>query len=228
MSAELMKSKFVRRPSVCGIDYLSTLCTDFFQILVVASPGPYAQTFFSFLKKLKISIFYEYFSFSLTWDPTGAKISKRYSSYNSQPKVFKLFLNFLPNSPHKTTFGIFEHWNFKKFYLLSLTRWWKFRNATSPTNLVLNFPPNGPHKITFGIFKILSFRFLMSFFENFDSTILVSMEKSKPQWSGKRAIVEQNGVKLGLVGSNSKYVGYLWPCSVHGHFEVIQCAFDFS
>ncbi len=38
----------------------------------------------------------------------GAKHSKRYSSYKSQPKVFKLFLNFLPNSPHKTTVGIFE------------------------------------------------------------------------------------------------------------------------
>ncbi len=38
----------------------------------------------------------------------GAKISKRYPSYNSQPKVFKLFLNFLPNGAHKTTFGIFE------------------------------------------------------------------------------------------------------------------------
>ncbi len=38
----------------------------------------------------------------------GANISKRYSSYKSQPKGFKLFLNFLPNGPHKTTFGIFE------------------------------------------------------------------------------------------------------------------------
>ncbi len=38
----------------------------------------------------------------------GAKISKRYSSYNSQPKVFQLFLNFLPNGPHKSIFGIFE------------------------------------------------------------------------------------------------------------------------
>ena len=37
----------------------------------------------------------------------GAKISKRYS-YKSQLKVFKLFLNFLPNGPHKTAFGIFE------------------------------------------------------------------------------------------------------------------------
>ncbi len=33
----------------------------------------------------------------------GVKISKRYSCYKSQPKVFKLFLNFLPNGPHKST-----------------------------------------------------------------------------------------------------------------------------
>ncbi len=38
----------------------------------------------------------------------GVKIAKRYSTYKSQPKVFKLFLNVLPNGPHKTTFGIFE------------------------------------------------------------------------------------------------------------------------
>ena len=29
-------------------------------------------------------------------------------SYKSQLKVFKLFLSFLLNGPHKTTFGIFE------------------------------------------------------------------------------------------------------------------------
>ncbi len=38
----------------------------------------------------------------------GEKISKCYSPYKSQPKVFKLFLNFLPNGRHKTMFGIFE------------------------------------------------------------------------------------------------------------------------
>ncbi len=37
----------------------------------------------------------------------GVKISERYS-YKSQPKGFKLLLNFLPNGPHKTAFGIFE------------------------------------------------------------------------------------------------------------------------
>ncbi len=39
----------------------------------------------------------------------GAIISKRYSSYKSQPKVFKPFLDFLPNGPHKTMFGVFEN-----------------------------------------------------------------------------------------------------------------------
>ena len=37
----------------------------------------------------------------------GAKISKHYS-YKSQLKIFKLVLNFFPNGPHKTTFGIFK------------------------------------------------------------------------------------------------------------------------
>ncbi len=51
---EIRPSSVVRRPSirpsVCGIDYLWSYCMDFFQILVVASPGPYAQTFFFFLR----------------------------------------------------------------------------------------------------------------------------------------------------------------------------------
>ena len=47
------------------------------------------------------------------------------------------------------------------------------------------------------------------------------MEKSKPQLSGKRASVEQNGVNLGLVVSSSTYKGYHWPFSIQGHFGVI-------
>ncbi len=35
-------------------------------------------------------------------------MSKRYSSYKYQPKVFKLLLNFLPNGPHKLLLWIFE------------------------------------------------------------------------------------------------------------------------
>ncbi len=40
--------------------------------------------------------------------PNGSEISKRYSSYKLQPNVLKLVLNYPPNGPHKTTFGIFE------------------------------------------------------------------------------------------------------------------------
>ena len=56
----------------------------------------------------------------LTWDSMGVKISKRYSSYKSQPKVLKLFLNVLPNVPHENTFGIFQilKLKFKRFLLV--------------------------------------------------------------------------------------------------------------
>ncbi len=66
--------------------------------------------------------FYEHFSFSLTWDPMGAKISKCYSSYKLQPKVFKLFLTFLPNGSRKTTrLEFLKFWKFNEFYSFSLT-----------------------------------------------------------------------------------------------------------
>ncbi len=84
-----------------------------------------------------------------------AKNSKRYSSYKSQPKDFKLFLN---------------------------------------------FPPNGPHKMKLGIFEILSFRFLTIFFRNVQIHHCSLWRNQKPQLSGKRAIVEQNGVKFATCG----------------------------
>ncbi len=37
----------------------------------------------------------------------GVKMSKHYSSYKSQPEVFKLVLNFPPNGPHKNDIGDF-------------------------------------------------------------------------------------------------------------------------
>ncbi len=58
------------RPSLAfyGIDSLWSYCMDFFQVLVLASPGPYAQTFVLIFEK-KWGTFYEYFSFLITWDP---------------------------------------------------------------------------------------------------------------------------------------------------------------
>ncbi len=103
MSAELMKLQFVRHPSdrLSVASIISELhgllhgllhyYMDFFQIfLVVASPGIYPDIFLIFE-----NIFYEYFSFSLTWDPMGVKISKRCSSYKSQPKVLNFSWSFL-------------------------------------------------------------------------------------------------------------------------------------
>ena len=78
---------------------------DFVQILVVASPKPYAPTFCEVLKK---KFFFDFLRILFVFVNMGAQVSKRYSSYKSQPKAFKRFLNFLPNGPHKTTFAIFE------------------------------------------------------------------------------------------------------------------------
>ncbi len=67
--------------------------------------------------------------------------------------------------------------------------------------LVLNFPPNGPPNTMFGSFDILSFRFLaIFFFKNFKFTIVAYGKIKKPPLSGKRAIVEQRGVKFGTRG----------------------------
>ena len=203
MSAELMKSKFDRRPSsvrlsVCGAvisecnarislkfwlllplgHTLGPFCHfckkkfffDFLLIfLIFVHMGPYGSQNFKMLLLLQITAesfqtfaefsfqwssqnciwdfwnlenwhFTVFFSFSLTWDPMGVKISKHYSPYKLQPKVFKLFLNFLPIGPHKNTLGIFE---------------------------------------------ILSLRFLMCFFPKFQFHHCTRWRNQKPQLSGK-------------------------------------------
>ena len=138
-----------------------------------------------FLKFSKIVILMTFFSFSLTWDPMVVKISKPYSSYKKQPKVFKL--------------------------------------------IVLNFPPNGPHKTMFGIWEILSFRFLMGFFfENFKFTIVAYGEIKHLSYLENEWLWRKTKWNVGLAGSSSTYMGYLCPCSVQGHFEVIRCTCDFS
>ncbi len=143
MSAELMKSKFVRRLSVCPWrNYLWTQCTDFFQILVVASLGPYARILFFHL--WFFFIFKEYFSFSLTWDLIEQKISKRYSSYKSQPTAFNFSWNFFPMVLTKMRLGFLKFWKlkFNEFIALVVSNrgyivwgWW------CPTVFVV-FQPN--------------------------------------------------------------------------------------
>ncbi len=55
------------------------LLRGFFQILAVASPMPgLFFFFFEFLEKNKFSKFFQdFFSFSLTWVPNGAKLRKK-------------------------------------------------------------------------------------------------------------------------------------------------------
>ncbi len=57
--------------------------------------------------------FYEYFSFSVTWDPMEAKISKRYSSLKSLLNHFKIFWTFFSVVLTKVLFWIFEILSFR-------------------------------------------------------------------------------------------------------------------
>ncbi len=60
----------------------------------------------------------------------GVAFSERYSSYKSEPKVFKLVLNFPPNCSHKTMFvisDILSFWFltifFPKFQIYHCSLW---------------------------------------------------------------------------------------------------------
>ncbi len=65
------------------------------------------------LRKFPIFTFlYDFFfSFSLTWDPIGAKISKRYPSHKQLTNVFKLVSNVCLQYPHKVTFSDFRNFD---------------------------------------------------------------------------------------------------------------------
>ncbi len=39
----------------------------------------------------------------------------------------------------------------------------------------------------------------------------------------KRLVVEENGGKVWICDISNTYIGYLWLCSVQGHFGVIRC-----
>ena len=88
----------------------------------------------------------------------AAQISKSYSSYKSQPKAFKFFLNFLPNGPHKTTFGIFE------ILKTEIVIYASYKSQPKVFTLLLNFLANGLYKTTFWIFEIVKIEILMIFF----------------------------------------------------------------
>ncbi len=81
-----------------------------------------------------------------------------------------------------------------------ISKRYSYKSQPKVLKLFMNFPPNDPHKITLGIFEILSFRFLTNYFRKLQIHHCSLWRNQKPQLSGKRAIVEQNGVKFGTHG----------------------------
>ncbi len=108
--------------------------------------------------------------------PYGSKNFYYYYSYKSQPKVFELLLNFLPNDP---MFGIFEILKIEILTIfffafvtvgpkgVKILKRYSYKSRPKVFKLLLNFPPNGPHKPTLRIFEIFSYRFLAIFFRKF-------------------------------------------------------------
>ena len=91
-------------------NYLWTECTDFFQILVVASPGPYADTFFERVSvwPIHFQMFYDFFVIFVNMGTYGSENLKTVLLLYIAAESFQTFLNFLTNCPHKITFGIFD------------------------------------------------------------------------------------------------------------------------
>ena len=114
-----MKSKFVRRPSsvrpsVRVIFEPNAQISFKFWLL---HPLDHTLRLFLFFEKKKL-IFTNMFRFcehGTLWEP---KFQKHYSSYKSQPKVFKLFLSFLPNGPQKSTILNFLNFEFMTFFFV--------------------------------------------------------------------------------------------------------------
>ncbi len=88
---------------------------------------PHKSTVLDFCN-FEFLMFQDFFcSFLLTWDPMGAKTLKRYSSLKSLLNPFKLFLNFLPSSPPKSTvlnFCNFEGFLFFRIFFFPFSLKW--------------------------------------------------------------------------------------------------------
>ena len=104
MSADIMKSKFVRHLSVSQLSL--NLMHGFLSHLAMVSPGQYARTSFEFLNifSFVLRIFF------VNMGPYGSENFKTLLLLQIAAKVFTLLLNTPSNGPHKPTFGIFENW----------------------------------------------------------------------------------------------------------------------
>ena len=156
-----MKSKFVCRLSVCGIDYLWSYCMYFLQLLVVASPGRYAQTFcFHFwIKKLFwfLRILFVFFNMG----PHG---SQNFKTLLFPQITFESFQTVSEISSQcfsqKYCFGFLKFWVFDFSRFIALLDYVNrvHEIAICPSSVVRR-PHNGPQKSMFGIFEILKLKF---------------------------------------------------------------------
>ena len=142
-----MKSKFVEQLSfvLCLLwcNYLRPFSTDSFQMSVVRCLRPQAMN--------KKGIFQLSTNFSLTLDPMGITIPKRYCSLKLLLKLYKFVLNFLLNGLHQSIFlGIwkFEALNFKLFVSFSFilkpigvgfSKWYCFKSLRIIANFDWNY-----------------------------------------------------------------------------------------
>ncbi len=125
---------------------------DFSQILVVASPGPYAQTFFFIFRKKKFNFLQIFFVF-VNMGPYGSENFKTLLLLKSLLNPFIFF----------SEFSVLDFWNFEflifqKFCLFLLTwdpmgahtskRYSFLKSLLNPFKLFLKFLLSGPHKST--------------------------------------------------------------------------------
>ena len=121
----------------------------------------------------------------------GNKLSSQWTSQNL--KNPKLHLGFLKIEISMNLIRFSLAWDPMG---IKVSKCYSYKSQPNVFKLVLNFPPSGPHKMTLGIFEILSFWFLTIFFRKFQIHHCTLWRNQKPQVCGKRAIVEQNGVKF--------------------------------
>ena len=124
MSAELMKSKFVHRPSSVRRPSVASIISEpiawiSFKFWVLLFLGYLPIRFFWNFEKKNFWIFYKYFSCSLTWDPQNATRPSYYS------RILSNFVWFFFSVVYtKVLFWIFESLSlrfFHDFFFVSLT-----------------------------------------------------------------------------------------------------------
>ncbi len=64
--------------------------------------------------------------------------------------------------------------------------------------------------------------------ENFNVTIVPYEETKNLNYLVKKRSYSETECNLRLAGRNRICMGYLWICSVQGHFGVIWCTYNFS